>query len=160
MAQPPPTGSSTRVSRLVKAPHETVYQAFVDADAVAAWLPPSGMRGHVHAFDPREGGAFRLSLTYEHPATSPAGKTTEDTDTVRCRFVELVPSERIVEVCEFETDKPELAGAMRITVTLQDAVGGTEVTMLHEGIPPGVRLEDNEAGGRSSLENLAAFVER
>jgi len=71
------------------------------------------MKGHVHAFDPRLGGTFRMSLAYEDLAASRAGKTTENTDTFRGRFVELVPDERIVEVFEFESEVPGLAGEMR-----------------------------------------------
>jgi uncharacterized protein YndB with AHSA1/START domain len=100
-----------------------------------------------------------MSLTYQDPAQSPGGKTTEDTDTFQGRFAELVPDETIVWVVEFESPDPAFAGAMRVTFSLADAEGGTEVVVSCEDIPGGVRLEDNEMGCRSSLENLAALLE-
>jgi uncharacterized protein YndB with AHSA1/START domain len=134
-----------------------VYAALVDADAIAKWKVPAGMTCHVHSFDAREGGTFRISLTYDAPTE--AGKTTEQTDTYRGRFVELVADERVVEVDEFETDDPDLRGEMRVTITLTEAEGGTDVLGVHEGLPPGVPPADNEAGWRSSLARLAALVE-
>lgn len=162
MTGPASEGASTEVSTVIDAPRADVYRAFLDPDAVVAWLPPDGMTGRVHRFDPREGGEFRISLTYRDPADSPGGaggKTTADTDTHRGRFVELVPDEKVVAVVEFESDDPGFAGEMRITVTLADADGGTEVTYLCENVPGGIRPEDNEAGCRSSLRKLAALVE-
>jgi len=100
-----------------------------------------------------------MSLVYVEPSDSPRGKSSEDTDTVEGRFVELLPNEKIVWVSEFESDQPDYAGEMRITWTLADAVGGTEVTVLCEDIPKGIRLEDNELGSRQSLRKLAAFIE-
>jgi uncharacterized protein YndB with AHSA1/START domain len=117
------------------------------------------MRGDVHAFDAREGGVFRMSLVYEgeHPVP---GKTSADTDTFQGRFVQLIPCERIVQAVEFDSNDPELAGEMTITWTLEDRSEGTEVGVLCENIPLGVRIEDNETGSRSTLKKLAAFVER
>ena len=155
-------GASTRVSRIIKAPRKAVYEAFIDQDAVASWLPPDTMTGQVHTFDPREGGRFRVSLTYQDPKDSPGGKggkTSEDTDTVEGRFVKLAPNEKIVWVTAFASQEPEFAGEMRITTSLTDAPGGTEVTILCEDIPNGIRPEDNEMGTRSSLEKLAALLE-
>jgi uncharacterized protein YndB with AHSA1/START domain len=149
--------SSSRVSRRVNAPRALVYRVLVDAGAIARWRVPAGMTGRVHAFDPREGGAFRVSLTYDAPTG--AGKTTPHTDTYHGRFVELVPSERVVEAVEFETTDPALRGEMTITTTLADADGGTEVVAVHEGLPPGLSPADNEAGWREALEKLAALVE-
>jgi uncharacterized protein YndB with AHSA1/START domain len=100
-------------------------------------MVPTGMTSRVHAFDPRAGGAFRVSLTYEAPTG--AGKTTAQTDTYHGRFVELVPDERVVEVVEFETADPALRGEMTITIALADADGGTEVLAVHEGRRPGSR---------------------
>jgi len=117
------------------------------------------MRGQLYTFEPHEGGAFRMSLVYVEPSDSPRGKSSEDTDTVEGRFVELLPHEKIVWVSEFESDQPDYAGEMRITWTLADAAGGTEVTVLCEDIPKGIRLEDNELGSRQSLRKLAAFIE-
>jgi uncharacterized protein YndB with AHSA1/START domain len=134
-----------------------VYAALIDANAVARWKVPDGMTCQVHAFEAREGGAFRISLTYETPTE--AGKTAAHTDTYRGRFVELVPGERVVEVDEFETTDPALAGEMKITITLVDADGGTQVLGVHEGLPPGLSLADNQVGWESSLARLAALVE-
>lgn len=159
MTESPAESANTEVTRVIEAPRKEVYRAFLDPDAVASWLPPEGMIGHVHRFDPREGGEFRISLTYQDLADSPGGKTTEDTDTHRGRFVELVPCERIVEVVEFESDEPGFAGEMRITVTLSDVDGGTEVTFRCEDVPSGISPQDNEAGSRSSLANLAELLE-
>ena len=146
--------SSTRVSRQVKAPRARVYNALVDPNAIAKWKVPSGMTCHVHSFDGREGGRFRISLTYDAPTG--VGKTTARTDTYHGRFV---PNERVVEVDEFETADPALRGEMTITLTLTDAEGGAEVVGLHEGLPPGVSVADNEAGWRMALARLAELVE-
>ncbi|HEV8633465.1 MAG TPA: SRPBCC family protein [Chloroflexota bacterium] len=148
---------STRITRRVNAPRAAVYRALLDPRAVAAWMVPTGMTSQVHAFDPREGGAFRVSLTYDAPTG--AGKTTAQTDTYHGRFVELVPDERVVEVVEFETADPALRGEMTITIALADADGGTDVLAVHDRLPPGLSPADNEAGWRSSLAKLAALVE-
>ncbi|HEY0338985.1 MAG TPA: SRPBCC domain-containing protein, partial [Burkholderiales bacterium] len=110
--------NSTRITRHVKAPRASVYRALVDARAVAKWMVPNGMTSHVHAFDAREGGSFRISLTYDEPTAS--GKTTAQTDTYHGRFVKLVPHEQVVEVVEFETTDPALRGEMTITISLAD----------------------------------------
>lgn len=149
--------SVTRVSCRVNAPRAVVYRALLDARAVATWMVPTGMTSHVHAFDPREGGSFRISLTYDAPTG--AGKTTAHTDSYHGHFVKLVPNEQVVEVVEFETVDPALQGEMTITFTLADADGGTDLLAVHDGLPPGLSLEDNETGWRSSLAKLAALVE-
>jgi uncharacterized protein YndB with AHSA1/START domain len=149
--------SSTHISRHVNAPRANVYRALLDARAVATWMVPTGMTSHVYAFDAREGGSFRISLTYDAPTGS--GKTTAQTDTYHGRFVTLVPHERVVEVVEFETTDPALRGEMTITMTLADVDGGTEVLAVHDGLPPGLSSTDNEAGWREALAKLAALVE-
>lgn len=121
-------------------------------------MVPDGMTSHVHAFDAREGGGFRISLTYD--GATGAGKTTAHTDTFHGRFVRLVPDEQIVESVEFETDKPEMRGEMTITISLHDSNGGTEIEYVHEGIPAAVAPEDNELGTRMALAKLAALAER
>jgi uncharacterized protein YndB with AHSA1/START domain len=152
---------STRVRQHVRAPRARVYRALLDAEAVAAWMVPDGMTSRVHAFEGRQGGAFRISLTYDAPGDVPGGvgKTTAHTDTYHGRFVELVPDERVVEVVEFETADPALRGEMTITLTLADADGGTELLAVHDGLPPGLSGADNETGWRMSLAKLAALVE-
>ena len=149
--------STTRITRHLKAPRATVYRALLDPKSVEAWRAPSGMTSQVHGFDPREGGAFRVSLTYD--AATGTGKTTAHTDTYRGRFVKLVPDEQVVEEVEFETEASDLRGTMTITTTLRDAGGGTELAAVHEGLPPGVSPADNEAGWREALDRLAALVE-
>jgi uncharacterized protein YndB with AHSA1/START domain len=159
VAEPAAKRSSTRVSMIVKAGRELVYRAFLDPDATAVWLPPDGMTGEVHFFDASEGGRFRISLTYRDPGHRVGGKSSEHTDTFQGRFVELAPYEKIVEAIEFETDDPSLAGEMKLTVTFAEAGPATEVTILSEDIPRGIRLEDNQAGVTESLRKLAVLVE-
>ena len=153
-----PHGTS-EVSRVIAAPRETVYRACLDPNAFAAWRAPDNMTGQMHGFDPRVGGGYRMSLTYQDPAGAP-GKTSDNTDSFEGRFVELVPNTRIVEVVTFESADPQFAGEMTITTTLTDAGSGTEITMAFENMPSGVRPEDNDEGTRQSLRKLAALVER
>jgi uncharacterized protein YndB with AHSA1/START domain len=133
----------------MNAPRAVVYRALLDARAVATWMVPTGMTSHVHAFDPREGGSFRISLTYDAPTG--AGKTTAHTDTYHGHFVKLVANEQVVEVVEFETTDPAMRGEMTITISLADAAGGTDVLAVHDQLPPGLSAADNEVGWRSSL---------
>jgi uncharacterized protein YndB with AHSA1/START domain len=149
--------TSTRVRRHLSAPRERVYAALVDAAAIAKWKVPDGMTSHVHAFEGREGGEFRVSLTYDAP--NQAGKTTARTDTYHGRFVKLVPNELVVEAIEFETTDPALSGEMTTTITLTDAHGGTDLLAVHDGLPPGLSPADNEVGWRMALAKLAALVE-
>ncbi|MDQ2974452.1 MAG: SRPBCC family protein [Acidobacteriota bacterium] len=149
--------SSTRISRHINAPRAAVYGALLDARAIAAWKVPTGMTSHVHEFDAREGGSFRISLTYDTAAGT--GKTTAHTDTYPGRFVKLVTDEQVVEVDEFETTDPALHGEMTITITLAEADGGTDLIAVHDGLPPGVSTADNEAGCWEALAKLAALVE-
>jgi uncharacterized protein YndB with AHSA1/START domain len=148
---------TTRVVGYVGASRAAVYRALVDADAIARWRFPDGMSAHVHAFDAREGGAFRVSLTYDTPDAT--GKSSPHTDTYHGHFHTLVPGERVVEVIEFETTDPDLRGTMTMTTTLAEADGGTEVVVVHEGLPDGVPATDNETGTRMALANLARLVE-
>jgi uncharacterized protein YndB with AHSA1/START domain len=149
--------TSTRLSQHVNAPRAAVYRALLDARAIAAWMVPDGMTSEVHAFDPREGGSFRISLSYD--TQSGTGKTTAHTDTYHGRFVTLVPNEQVVEVMEFETADATMRGEMTITFTLTEADGGTDILGVHENVPPGVAPVDNETGWRMSLEKLARLVE-
>ena len=103
MTEPSTKPKSTRVSKVIMAPRQAVYQACLDPDAVAAWRAPAGMKGQMHVFDAREGGAYRMSLTYQKPELSPGGKTTADTDTFHGRFVQMIPCEKIVEAVQFES---------------------------------------------------------
>ena len=134
---------STQVSRHMTAPRSAVYRALLDAGAIAKWRVPAGMRSRVHEFD----------------APAGTGKSAPRTDTYHGHFVRLVPDEQVVEVLEFETADPELRGQMTMTTTLADAAGGTDVLVVHEGIPDKVPAADNETGTRMALANLARLVE-
>ena len=150
--------TTTRVSRHLAAPRAAVYRALLDPDAVARWKVPDGMTCEVHEWDPREGGAVRVSLSYEEPGQR--GKTTAHTDTYRGRFVRLVPDELVIEVDVFETADPAMQGEMTSTIRLAVAAdGGTELTAVHEGVPDGVAPADNELGWRMALDRLAELVE-
>jgi uncharacterized protein YndB with AHSA1/START domain len=149
--------TSTRTSRHVNAPRANVYSALLDARAVATWMVPNGMTSHVHAFDAREGGLFRISLAYDEPTGT--GKTTAHTDTYHGHFVKLVPNEQVVEVMEFETADAAMRGEMMVTFTLTGAGEGTDVLAVHDNLPPGLSPADNETGWRMALDKLAAFVE-
>ena len=148
---------STRIHRHIRAPRTLVYRTLLDPEAIPRWKVPDGMTCHVHHFDPREGGAFRISLTYDAETT--AGKTTARTDTYHGRFVKLVVDEQVVEVDEFETRDPALRGEMTITITLTDGNSGTDLVAVHDNLPPGLSPGDNETGWRMALTRLAALVE-
>ncbi|MEU6773680.1 SRPBCC family protein [Streptomyces sp. NPDC046759] len=148
---------ATRVSRRVQAPPHTVYRALTDPEAIAAWRVPAGMTARVHTFDAREGGAFRVSLSYDD--ASAAGKSGGHTDTYHGHFARLVPDALVVEVFQFETGDDALRGRMTLTTTLAAADGGTDVEILHEGIPDHIPRADNERGTRMALDNLARLVE-
>ena len=145
------------MERWIDAPPARVYATLLDPEAVQQWMVPDGMTSDVHSFDAREGGTFRISLTYEQPTTT--GKSTAQTDTFHGRFVHLVPDSEIVQAVEFETDDPALQGEMTISYTLADADGGTDLVGVHEDLPAGVPPADNELGWSISLAKLAALVE-
>ena len=147
----------TKVSRVIKAPRWAIYALLLDAEALSQWRVPTGMSSQVHEFDAREGGSFRISLTYA--SADQAGKSGGHTDTYHGTFVKLVPNEQVVEAFEFETEDPQLRGEMTLTTTLTDAAGGTEVLVMHEGIPNGLSVTDNEIGTRMALANLARLAE-
>jgi len=148
---------ATRLSRHLRAPRAVVYRALLDGGAAQQWMVPDGMTSEVHRFEAHEGGGFRISLTYEAPTT--AGKTTARTDTFHGRFVRLVPDTEVVQVVEFETDDPALTGEMTITYHLADSDDGTDLTAVHEHLPPGVSPADNELGWTISLTKLARLVQ-
>jgi len=150
---------ATTITGLVRAPRARVYAALLDPDAVARWRVPDNMTAEVHEWEAREGGRFRVSLTYLDPSDDEAGKSGAHTDTYAGHFARLVEDEQVVEVLAFETDDPDLAGEMRMTTSLRDVEGGTEVELVHDDIPDAVRPEDNEAGSRMALANLTAYVE-
>ncbi len=120
-------------------------------------MVPDAMTSHVHSFDLREGGTFRISLTYDAPTA--VGKTDAQTDTFHGLFVKLVPDSEVVQVVEFESDDPAMQGEMTVVYLLADADGGTNLTGIHEDLPAGVSPADNELGWSMSLEKLAKLVE-
>ena len=115
------------------------------------------MTSHVHSFDAREGGTFRISLSYDMPTM--AGKTDAQLDSFHGRFVKLLPDKEVVQIVEFETDDPAMKGEMTITYMLADTDDGTDLVGLHENLPPGVSPVDNELGWSMSIDKLANLVE-
>jgi uncharacterized protein YndB with AHSA1/START domain len=148
---------SQTARRLVRATRSAVYAALLDPRAIETWRVPDDMTAHVEEWEAREGGRFRVSLTYRGEAHT--GKTEGPTDTYTGRFAQLVPDERVVEVIEFDSPDPDLAGQMTMTTSLRDVDGGTEVELVHEGIPDAVPPEQNHAGTAMALTKLAAYVE-
>lgn len=146
-------------SRVIAASPHSIYRAFVDPDAWIQWLPPQGMTGRIYEFNARPGGAYRMALTYRDEDHPKAGKYSDDTDMVVGRFVELIPNERIVQLVTFESEDPAFAGEMSMIWRLSPLAGGTEVSITCENVPEGIRKEDHDTGLRSTLENLAKFVE-
>jgi uncharacterized protein YndB with AHSA1/START domain len=144
-------------TRTLAAPRERIWEALVDPEALAGWLPPDGMTGSFEHFDARPGGSYRLVLTYED-ATGAPGKATPDADVVEARFTDLVPGDRVVQEVDFVSDDPAFAGTMTMTWELAEAEGGTRVEFRAEHVPEGISPEDHAAGLASSLENLAAQV--
>ncbi len=147
---------TTRVQQHVDAPRAAVFRALLDGDAVARWRVPEGMTARVHEFEGREGGRFRISLTYDH--ADGTGKSGSHTDTYHGRFTRVVPDELVVETMEFESRDADLTVTMTMTTTLVDEGDGTLVVLVHEGVPDAVRPEDNETGMRMALSNLAQLV--
>lgn len=144
-----------QITQHVRAPRAAVYRAMTDAKAVQRWQVPDDMTSAVHEFDAREGGAFRISLTY---AGDGKGKSNAHTDTFHGRFVTLAP-DLIVQTMAFETDDPQMQGEMTATYRLVEADGETDIIATHDNVPPGVSPEDNETGWRMSLGKLARLVE-
>src|SRR5262245_7627958 len=113
-------------SRIVAAPPDRVYGALVDPEALAEWLPPTGMSGRFERFDLRPGGGFRLVLTYADASSAP-GKATAESDIVEARFIEVVPGARVVQAVDFVSDDPAFAGTMTMTWQVTVADGGSRV---------------------------------
>jgi uncharacterized protein YndB with AHSA1/START domain len=142
----------------VNAAPDAVYAAFVDPDALGAWLPPDGMTGELTSFDAREGGGFTMALTYDE-GSGGRGKTTADTDVTQVAIDELVPGERVVWGVEFESDDPDNAGRMTMTWTFTPRDGGTRVAIDATDVPPGIDADVHQQGLAASLANLAAYCE-
>ncbi len=145
-----PDGTTTlRLTRVIKAPAERVYQCFLDADAYAKWLPPHGFTGKVHEMQPKVGGKYRMSFsTIDRKMTHFFGG----------RFVELVPNKRIVHTDRFE-DPAMGTSEMTVTIDLVPVKGGTELRIEQRGIPKGPAADGAPYGWSQSLDNLAALCE-
>jgi len=139
---------TVKLHRVLKAPAERVYRAFLDPDAMAKWLPPHGFTGRVHHMDARVGGSYKMSFT-----NFGAGQSHSFGGT----FLELVPHERIRYTDVF--DDPNLPGTMTTTVTLKAVSCGSELHVVQEGIPEAIPVEMCYLGWQESLELLAKLVE-
>jgi uncharacterized protein YndB with AHSA1/START domain len=147
-----------RASLLIHADRERVFGALTSREALVRWLPPNGMHGRFERFDMREGGSYRLVLTYDDASDAP-GKTSADSDVSEVRIVRIVPGERIVQEVGFETDDPAFRGTMRMEWTLRSEREGTTVEFEARDVPEGIRAPDHAEGLTSTLSNLAAFIE-
>jgi uncharacterized protein YndB with AHSA1/START domain len=151
-------GRTDSATRVVDATPARAYAALVDAQALAAWLPPAGMTGRFERFDLRPGGSFRLVLTYDDAASGP-GKAGGGSDVVEARILEVVPDERVSYAVDFESDDPAFAGTMTMTWEVVAEGDGSRVTVRADDVPAGISPEDHAAGMASSLANLAAYLD-
>ena len=142
----------------VGASPQKVYAAFVDADALAAWLPPDGMSGVIADADLRACGGFTMTLRYDEVPDG-GGKTTERTDVSRVAIDELVEPERVVWGVEFDSDDPDTAGRMTMTWTFTARDTGTRVAVDATDVPPGIDVDAHQQGLDASLANLAAWLD-
>jgi uncharacterized protein YndB with AHSA1/START domain len=142
------TGNTVTLHRVLSAPPERVYRAFLDPDAMAKWLPPHGFTGRVLESDARVGGRYRMQFTNLSNGQSHA---------FGGLYLELVPNERIVNTDVF--DDTSLPGEMRTTITLKAVAVGTELSAVQEGIPAMIPVEACYLGWQQSLQLLALLVE-
>ncbi len=140
--------NTVRFHRVLRAPPEKIYRAFLDADAMSKWLPPHGFTGKVHHIEPRVGGTYKMSFT---------NFTTGNSHSFGGKYLELVPNERIRHTDKF--DDPNLSGEMQTTVSLKQVSVGTEVNIVQEGIPEAIPPEACYLGWQESLTLLAQLVE-
>jgi uncharacterized protein YndB with AHSA1/START domain len=137
-----------RMHRMLRAPPERVYRAFLDPEALAKWLPPHGYTCKVHEMDTRVGGRYRVSIT--HFSTG-HGHVLSGT------YLELIPGQRIVQTARF--DDPHLLGEIRTTIRLNAVPRVSELQIVQDGIPAGIPPEDCCLGWQESLQLLAQLVE-
>lgn len=140
--------NTVRFHRVLRAPPERVYRAFLDAEAKAKWLPPNGFTGKVHHLDARVGGGYRMSFTNFSTGQSHGFGGT---------YVELTPNERIRYIDQF--DDPNLPGEMMVSVTLKAVSCGTELHVVQEGLPDVIPVEQCYLGWQESLLLLGKLVE-
>ncbi|GAA5049459.1 SRPBCC domain-containing protein [Haladaptatus pallidirubidus] len=143
----------------MQASPEAIYQAFAEPGAMERWLPPSNMTGEMLDFDFHEGGSYRMRLTYKDQQAG-QGKTSEAFDEMEVRLPRLEPNHRIEQEVVFESDDPAFEGTMRMVWTFEPAGSGAIVTVRAENVPVGIQPEDHEAGMKSTLDYLTAFVEQ
>jgi uncharacterized protein YndB with AHSA1/START domain len=151
MMAPPggkPMPSTIQLHRVLRAKPDRIYRAFLDADAMAKWLPPDGFTGKVHHLDPRVGGTYKMSFT---------NFTSGKSHSFGGEYLELVPNERIRYVDRF--DDPNLAGAMEVIVTLRKVSIGTDVNIVQSGVPDVIPADACYVGWQESLSQLAKLVE-
>ncbi len=137
-----------RFHRVLRAPPDKVYRAFLDADAMAKWLPPNGFTGKVHHLDATVGGTHKMSFR---------NFTTGQTHSFGGKYLELVPHERIRYTDKF--DDPNLPGELMVTITLKQVSVGTELDIVQEGVPEVIPPEACHLGWQESLTLLAKLVE-
>lgn len=137
-----------------------MYKAFADPAALEVWQAPDTMRAKVHTFDFRIGGGYEMSLFYPESQTGVQGKTAGKEDRFTARFVDLVPDRKILQAVRFQSDDPLFSGDMTIEITFEPTDGGTLVSYVFKDLPAGIKVEDNWNGTRSTLEKLAAYVEK
>jgi len=140
--------NSVRLHRVLRAPAERVYRAFIDPEAMVKWLPPNGFTGSVHEMDARVGGGYRMSFTNFSTGRSHA---------FGGRFVELAPHERIRYTDRF--DDPDLPGEMQVAIELRKVSCGTELEIVQAGLPPVIPVESCYLGWQESLTLLGKLVE-
>jgi uncharacterized protein YndB with AHSA1/START domain len=139
---------TVRLHRVLKAPAERIYRAFLTPDAMVKWLPPHGFTGKVHHMDTRVGGTFKMSFTnFSNGQSHSFGGS----------YLELVPNERIRHTDKF--DDPNLPGEMQNTISLKKVSVGTEISIVQEGIPSVIPAEACYLGWQESLTLLAQLVE-
>ena len=141
-------GNTVRLHRVLRAPPTRVYRAFLNADAMAKWIPPNGFTCTVHHMNAKVGGTFRMSFT---------NFTTEKSHSFGGEYVELVPNALIRYTDKFED--PDLPGVIQVTVTLKAVSCGTELSIVQEGIPDVIPVEMCYLGWQESLAALARLVE-
>jgi uncharacterized protein YndB with AHSA1/START domain len=142
------SGQTIRLQRVLRAPPERVYRAFLDAEALAKWLPPHGFTGRVYRLEPKPGGQYKMAFT---------NFTTGDGHAFGGEYLELVPNERLRYTGVFED--PNLPGTMQTTVSLRGVFCGTELSIEQEGIPDAIPAEACYLGWQESLALLAQLVE-
>lgn len=140
--------NTVRLHRVLRAPADRLYRAFLDPEAMAKWLPPHGFTGKVHSQDARAGGGYRMSFTNFGSGQSHFFGGT---------YIEMIPGELLRYTDKFED--PNLPGEMQVTVKLRPAVCGTELSIVQEGIPAAIPVEMCYLGWQESLAQLAQLVE-